>query len=94
MQQMSGIDAMDLFFNGGGNIGKTVQRSADAVTLVVKPLPQPRPVSFSGGVGRFTVKGELLTADVRTGEMATYRVTVGGSGNLKMLTDTVAHLPL
>lgn len=93
MQQMSGIDAMDLFFNGGGNIGKTVQRSADAVTLVVKPLPQPRPVSFSGGVGRFTVKGELLTADVRTGEMATYRVTVGGSGNLKMLTTPSLTFP-
>lgn len=78
--------AYDAFFNGGGNIGVSLKRETAEQYLEVKPLPQPKPAGFSGGVGQFAVKGELVTPDLRTNDMATYRITISGTGNLKLLT--------
>lgn len=84
-QHDSSIDIMDAIFNGGGNIGIMVKRTSPEIVLEVKPLPQPKPANFSGGVGHFTVKGELLTTDLKTNDVATYRITVSGKGNLKLM---------
>lgn len=84
-QHDSSIDIMDAIFNGGGNIGITVKRSSPEIVLDVKPLPQPKPANFSGGVGMFSIKGELLTTNLKTNDVATYRITVSGKGNLKLM---------
>lgn len=93
MQRLSSIDPFDAFFNGGGNIGQSLKRTTAEDVLVVKPLPSPKPADFSGGVGQFKVEGKLLTPNVRTNEMITYRLTVSGTGNLKLLSAPTIAFP-
>ena len=85
MQRDMTIDPFEAFFNGGGTITRTVQRKVEDIQLNILPLPQPRPADFSGGVGQFTIKGEMLTEEFKTNDVATYRITVEGSGNLKLI---------
>lgn len=93
MQRLSSIDPFDAFFNGGGNIGQSLKRTTAEDVLVVKPLPSPKPADFSGGVGQFKVEGKLLNPNVRTNEMITYRITVSGTGNLKLLSAPSLKFP-
>lgn len=86
IQQERDIDPVDAFFNGGGTIGVNVKRTVAPLTLNIEPLPQPRPSGFSGAVGKFTIKGELLNKTLRTNDAATYRITIEGTGNLKLIT--------
>lgn len=78
------IDPLEAFFNGGGSLTTRLQRSTEAVALTVKPLPTPRPAGFSGGVGRLQAEGKLLS-EPATNDIATYRITVSGQGNMKLI---------
>ena len=93
IQQDNSLDFADAFFNGGGSIGVQVQRSVKPLTLTVKELPKPKPAAFSGGVGRFSVKGELLSPELRTNEPCTYRITVEGTGNMKLIATPSVTFP-
>ncbi len=93
IQRDAAMDPLDAFFNGGGNIGVNLKRRVGEVQLVVKPLPVPKPAGFTGGVGQFKVTGSLLTPDVRTNDMITYRLTVAGTGNLKLITPPALAFP-
>lgn len=85
VQQNSQMDAIDAFFNGRGSINVKVQRRTDDLHIEVLPLPKPAPAAFSGGVGQFDVKAELVTPTPRTNDIATLRLTVGGKGNMKLI---------
>ena len=93
IQQDHSIDLIDAFFNGGGTITRTVQRTVKDVDLDILPLPTPKPANFSGGVGQFFIKGELLNDEFRTNDVATYRVTIEGTGNLKLIPEPKFELP-
>lgn len=86
VQQEGGLDLIDAFFNGGGSIGVTVKRTVAPLTIDVEALPQPKPATFSGAVGHFDIKGELLNPNVRTNDVSTYRITLNGVGNMKLIT--------
>lgn len=79
------IDPLDAFFNGGGNINVKVQRHIDDLHIEVLPLPEPRPATFSGGVGTFTISTQLITPTPRTNDIATLRVIVRGQGNMRLI---------
>ena len=79
------IDPFEAFMNGGGSMLETVKLKSKDIELQVLPLPTPKPADFSGGVGQFSIKGELLSDEIATNDVATYRVTVEGTGNLKLL---------
>lgn len=85
IQQTAMEDMIDAFFNGGGRVGRTLKRSVPPMTFQVKALPKPQPADFAGGVGEFTIKGELITPQPKANEVCTYRLTVSGKGNLRML---------
>lgn len=85
MQRDLLLDRIDDFLNGGG-IGVNVKRSAPQLVLNVKPLPIPKPSGFSGGVGHFKIKSQMRTANLRTNDLATFRITISGTGNLKLIT--------
>lgn len=93
IQRDNTLNTLDAFFNGGGNIGQSLKRQAPELYLTVKPLPQPKPAGFSGGVGQFSVHRELISPQLRTNEVATYRVTVSGTGNLKLLVAPTLTFP-
>lgn len=86
VQEQEVGDMLELFFNGANFVGSHVKRQSNALKIEVAALPTPSPASFSGGVGTFAAKGELLNKDIRTNEIATYRLTITGTGNLKLLT--------
>lgn len=93
IQQTQVDDMIDAFFNGTGSVGMTLKRSTPAMKIHVKALPQPRPADFSGGVGQFSIKGALATSRPKANEACTYRLTVSGRGNLKMLMPPTLQTP-
>lgn len=56
--------------------------------IEVMGLPQPQPVDFSGGVGKFSISSSLASRNLFTNQGASLIYTVTGTGNLKYL-----HLP-
>lgn len=85
LQRDTKMDAIDAFFNGGGNINVKVLRKSPDLNIEVLPLPTPRPANFSGGVGNFKIKSQLITPIPRTNDVATLRLTVSGKGNMKLI---------
>lgn len=93
VQQNRHMDLADAFFNGGGTIGVKVRRVVPELKLQVEALPQPKPANFSGAVGHFEIEGKLLNPSIRTNDLATYRVTLKGLGNLKLITPPAMKFP-
>ncbi len=65
--------------------GSPVQLSVKPNDLVVnvRPLPQPQPAGFSGGVGTFAIKAGPVHTDLFTNQASGIVYTVTGSGNIK-----------
>lgn len=56
----------------------------EPVEVRVRPLPAPPP-AFSGLVGRFDVRSEVSKRELQVGESTTFKVTVSGTGNARMI---------
>lgn len=93
VQRNDAIDEIDAFFNGGSNVSLTIDRDAPAVSVEVLPLPKPQPANFSGGVGQLSIQSRLVTSVPKTNDVATLRVVVSGSGNLKLVKAPVVSFP-
>lgn len=80
----SGGGLFDDFFGNDTQLSR--QRvKAPAVTVNVKPLPAGKPANFSGGVGQFKFKVEVDPTDTKVDNSVQVKVSVEGSGNLKIL---------
>ncbi len=66
--------------------------TTQAIDITVDDLPQ-RPADFSGGVGRFAIKGALQPASVKENTPVTLTITISGHGNLKMLRQPEVTFP-
>lgn len=93
LQQNVSLNAIDAFFNGAGMLSVRVERTSPDMQLEVIPLPQPKPENFSGGVGTLSISGELLTSGPLTHEPATYRITLTGAGNMKLIKAPKVEFP-
>ncbi len=93
IQQDDALSPMEAFFNGGGTIGVSVKRKVAPLTLDVEALPQPKPAGYAGAVGKFSIQGQLLNQGVRTNDVATYRITLSGTGNTKLITAPIVTFP-
>lgn len=93
VQEGNFSDPIDAFFNGGGAIGVKVSRKVAPTTINVTALPQPKPANYSGGVGKFSIKGELISPAPKSNDIATYRITLSGTGNLKLITAPNVSFP-
>ena len=56
------------------------------------PLPE-RPAGFSGGVGHFTVSASLNKTETKANDPVSVRITVSGTGNLKLVKQPQIELP-
>ena len=84
-QPNQNIDPFDAFFGGGNRlieVKKTIE--APSITLQVEPLPE-RPNNFSGAVGQFSIASELTPRSLKANEAINMKVTVTGTGNMKLL---------
>lgn len=95
-KKTSSNDVFDQFFNDSF-FGRTETVNYDAksntIKIEVEPLPGNAPASFNGAVGNFTLKAELDKTNVVTNESLTLRLTLGGSGNIKLLKAPEPQLP-
>ena len=93
VQQNRNIDPFEAFFNGGsGYIEAKKQIQAPGVQIQVDPLPA-RPDGFSGGVGKFQMKTEIDRTSLKANEPLTLKVTISGTGNLKLIKEPVVKFP-
>lgn len=58
---------------------------SEAVTLNVRPLPEPAPDNFSGAVGQFEILAAAEPTNVEVGESVMLRAMVRGAGNIDTL---------
>lgn len=85
VQENRSVDPFEAFLNGGsGYVEVKKDIIADGLTIQVDPLPE-KPQGFSGGVGHFTISGQLLKNNVKANDPVTLRIVVSGNGNLKLL---------
>ena len=87
-------DPFDAFFNGGSNvvdIRKTIATPKIAVN--VSPLPEGKPVGFSGGVGEFTISSSINSKEVKTNDAITIKLVISGTGNLKLISEPKIKFP-
>jgi len=95
-KKRTGNDVFDEFFNDSF-FGKTetvdFQARSNIIKVEVDPLPSNAPASFNGAVGDFNFKAEIDRKDVVTNESITLRLSISGSGNLKLLKVPEPQLP-
>ena len=58
--------------------------TSDAVTINVRNLP-PAPANFYGGVGSFNITSDISDTEVTTNDAVTLKVTINGTGNLRLI---------
>ena len=60
-------------------------RSSKSHTIHVKPLPKPEPASFTGAVGRFSVKASVKTQAVSRDQAISYKIRIEGQGQARTI---------
>jgi hypothetical protein len=87
------FDPFDSFFNDpfGRQIEYVVK--SDPVRVRVEQLPSGAPVSFKGAVGKFTMTSKVDKQNVKTNEPVSLRVTISGTGNIKVLESPSVEVP-
>ncbi len=86
------LEDFDAFF---GTLGKKVKIDvvAPEIKFEVMPLPEPKPVGFSGAVGKYTMSATLDKSKVKAGQPITFRFTVTGEGNIAAVLPVQLDLP-
>jgi hypothetical protein len=79
------------FFAQYTTVPKTVL--SKTLRLNVKPLPGNKPDDFSGVVGNLSMKASLDRNLVKVNDAVNLKITVSGSGNLKIASSPVVKLP-
>jgi hypothetical protein len=82
------------FYNTTAYRDVEVHLKSTPVRITVAPLPENgKPADFSGGVGKFTVASSIDKQDITTDDVATLKLTISGSGNLKLIEAPKLGLP-
>lgn len=81
----------DDFFDTYQEVSKNVTTSK--INLNVEPLPQPKPVDFSGVVGKLSLSTKVSATEVEANQPITITLKLQGSGNLKMLKNPTLQFP-
>lgn len=91
-QRIASDDPFDIFYNGGGfeQVKKVIV--APKININVLPLPA-KPANFSGGVGEFSLNSSINSTEVKTNDAITIKLTIKGSGNMKLLNTPEIKFP-
>jgi RNA-binding protein YhbY len=81
----------DPFFQQVQTVNMDVK--SNPLTIIVDPIPANAPSGFSGAIGRFAFNASVDTRNVKAGDPITLRVSVLGSGNVKLVTLPKPQLP-
>lgn len=81
----------DDFFDSYTNVTKMLV--APGVKINVNALPAGKPSSYTGGVGRFNINSSISTNKLKTNEAVTIKLTISGTGNMKLLKTPAVDFP-
>jgi hypothetical protein len=86
-------DPFEAFFRDpfGRNVSYTA--ASEPVKIVVDPLPAGAPSDFKGAIGQFAMSTNIDKKTTRTNEPVSLKVTVSGTGNIKLLEAPALELP-
>jgi hypothetical protein len=92
IQQKSGQS--DPFFGDFFSTYQTIPKAvaSHTVRVKVKPLPGIQPADFSGIVGKLDLKATLNKDSLNVNDAVNFKVTISGSGNLKIAATPVLKL--
>ena len=80
-----------------GTISQPVERKlqvkSNQANVNILPLPEPRPETFTGAVGKFTVKAALNNTDLKTYKASVYNYVIEGVGNIKYIKAPTIKFP-
>ncbi len=86
VQTRRNMDPFEMMFNGGPSYVEVRKKvKTNKLVLDVQSLPAGKPVAYSGGVGTFSISSQLNRSEFKTNEEFTLKITVKGSGNLKLI---------
>ena len=87
------LDPIEAFFNGQSGYTEVKRKIATpTLTINVSPLPT-KPAGFSGAVGKFSVSSSISTKEVDANEAVTLKISVQGSGNMKLISTPEVQFP-
>ena len=91
--QTRSLDPFDAFFRDP--FGRTVNYKvkSEPIKIRVDALPSGAPPSFKGAVGKFTMSTAIDKKTTKTNEPVTLKVTIAGTGNIKVLEVPEIELP-
>ncbi|MCM1449816.1 MAG: BatD family protein [Clostridiales bacterium] len=75
-------------------VEQDVNLTPKSSTINITPLPSPKPTSFNGAVGKFTLESRLSSNSLRTNEAASLTTIITGSGNIKYVKAPHVDLPI
>ncbi len=73
------------FFTTQRPIERQITTESNMASIVIDPLPEPRPAGFNGAVGHFNASVELNPDLLRTNEASIYSYIIKGTGNIRYL---------
>jgi len=88
-------DIFDSFFDDPF-FGRSVRKKVSSKPVKINVIPFPsenKPADFSGAVGDYTFDVSVDKKDVETNEAVTLKVTISGTGNIKLLPQPGVQIP-
>ncbi len=93
VQTRRSLDPFDSFFSNPFGRSTVVDIKSEPVKIKVDPLPSGAPSDFKGAVGKFAMSTSVDKKSTRTNEPVTLKVTISGTGNVKLLESPAVELP-
>ncbi|MGA9119127.1 MAG: BatD family protein [Bacteroidota bacterium] len=87
------LDPFDAFFRDPFGRTSNYTAQSEPVKIIVDPLPPGAPPDFKGAIGQFAMSTSLDKKSTRTNEPVSFKVTVSGTGNIKLLEAPTLELP-
>lgn len=81
------------FFYSARPVEKEVRLDNYSQTVNITPLPEPKPASFNGAVGQFSFDSQMNSTQLRTGEAASLKYIITGTGNIKFVHEPKPEIP-
>ncbi len=93
VQARRSLDPFDSFFSNPFGRSTVAEIKSEPVKIKVDPLPSGAPPDFKGAVGKFAMSTTVDKKSTRTNEAVTLKVTISGTGNIKLLESPAVELP-
>ena len=87
------LDPFDAFFRDPFGRTTNYMAQSEPVKITIDPLPSGAPPDFKGAIGQFAMSTTLDKRSTKTNEPVSFKVTISGTGNIKLLEAPSLELP-